>query len=280
MRRIITIKKDPCLASVRGIQRLEGHHGKQSKTGFGIEGSGFKNRVLTVKLWIKTRCEGAIYRRTLSPRRRRWPTRGLRLSSPSTCSRDARHLSLLQRQSSGNISRTLRTPSAGFLMCDTFDPQNLKNLPVSAAGEKEKFDSARTTASFKAGQIASLVRVRTGKRGVRENIYSDPSFCVLAHINAGVICAFSRIRPPPSSESAFHVSILPSENVASLKQFPLSHYLMCENRLPLAGAEDTRAGHELAAKRGAGSSPNSSPPGADSPRRAGHLGLIVGPTGH
>lgn len=164
-------------------------------------------------------------------------------------------------------------------MCDTFDPQNLKNLLVSAAGEKEKFDSVRTTTSFKAGQIASLVRVRKGKMDVRENIHADP---VLAHINAGVICAFSRNRSPLllSSKSAFHVSILPSENVASLKQFPLSHYLMCENRLPLAGAEDTRAGHELAAKRGAGSSPNSSLPRPDSPHRAGHLGLIVGPTGH
>lgn len=95
-----------------------------------------------------------------------------------------------------------------------------------------------------------------------ENIYADPSVCVFAHINTGVICAFSRIRSPPatllpSSKSAFYVSILPSENVASLKQFPLSHYLMCENRLPLAGAEDARSGHELAAKRGAGSSPNS-----------------------
>ena len=84
-------------------------------------------------------------------------------------------------------------------MCDTFDPQNLKNLGVFAAGEKERFGSERTTTSFKAGQIASRARVRTGKMNVRENIYADPSLCVLAHINAVVICAFSRIRPPPPS---------------------------------------------------------------------------------
>lgn len=167
-------------------------------------------------------------------------------------------------------------------MRDTFDPQNLKNLLVSAAGEKEKFDSVRTTTSFKAGQIASLVCVRTGKMDVRENIYADPSLCTCAYQCSSNLCLFKD--PIPllllPSKSAFHVSILPSENVASLKQFPLSHYLMCENRLPLAGAEDTRAGHELAAKRGAGCSPNSSLPGPDSPHRAGHLGLIVGPTGH
>lgn len=89
---------------------------------------------------------------------------------------------------------------------------------------------------------------------------------------------------PTSTPSLLQVrisrSILRSENVASLKQFPLSHYLMCENRLPLAGADGTRAGHELAAKRGAGSSPRPSLPGPDSPHRAGHLGRIVGPTGH
>lgn len=87
-------------------------------------------------------------------------------------------------------------------MCDTFDPQYLKNLLVSAAGEKEKFDPVRTTTSFKKGQIASRVCAHAGEMDVSENIYANPSLCVLAHINAGVICAFSRIgSPPPHSHS-------------------------------------------------------------------------------
>lgn len=96
-----------------------------------------------------------------------------------------------------------------------------------------------------------------------------------------LICAFSRTRSLSSSSlNIFHISILPSENVASLKQFPLSHYLMGKNRFPLAGAVDTRAGQELAVKRGTGSLPSSSLLGPDSPHRAGHWGRTVGPTGH
>lgn len=70
-------KNDPCLASVERIHTLEGHRGKQSKIGSGIEDSDFKNRVLTVKVWIKTRCESAIYRPKPPSPRRRQMTQGL-----------------------------------------------------------------------------------------------------------------------------------------------------------------------------------------------------------
>ena len=96
-----------------------------------------------------------------------------------------------------------------------------------------------------------------------------------------LICAFSRTRSLSSSSlNIFQVSILPSENVASLKQFPLSYYLMGKSCFPMAGADDTWAGQELAVKRGTGSLPSSSLLGPDSPHRAGHWGRTVGPTGH
>lgn len=90
------------------------------------------------------------------------------------------NLSLLERQRVGNISRAPRDP----FRCDTFGLQNLKNLLVSAAGKKKKFDCVRTPTSLKAGQIAQPpVRVRTGEKWVKrmemgENIYADPSLCV------------------------------------------------------------------------------------------------------
>lgn len=114
-------------------------------------------------------------------------------------------------------------------MCDTFDPQYLKNLLVSAAGEKEKFDPVRTTTSFKKGQIASRVCAHAGEMDVSENIYANPSLCVLAHINAGVICAFSRIGSPPPTptllqerNSRLHTAIGECRLLEAISSQPLS----------------------------------------------------------
>lgn len=144
-------KDDPCLASAKRIHTLKGHRGKQSKIGSGIEDSDFKNRVLTVKVWIKTRCESAIYRRMPPPRRRRQMTQGLLAQAlPHLFKRRWCVICLYYRDKGLETSAERRATLSGV----KGSQQNLKNLLISVAGKKEKFDCLGTPASLKAGQIA------------------------------------------------------------------------------------------------------------------------------